>query len=126
MPATGRRRLQILLVEDHADTAQAVARLLTADGHVVHWAPDGAQALAAGEQTPFELLICDLCLPGIDGCEVLRQLRGRRAIAGIAISGRSEPDFARRAAEAGFAHFLVKPIEWPELKALVGAVASDS
>jgi DNA-binding response OmpR family regulator len=118
--------LQILLVEDHADTAQAVARLLTADGHVVQWAPDGAAALAAGERTDFELLICDLCLPGIGGCEVMRQLRGRGAMVGIAISGRSEPDFARRAAEAGFAHFLVKPIEWPELKARVGAVASGS
>ena len=123
MPAQT-RRLHILLVEDHADTAHAVARLLANERYVVHCAADGAEALRAAGRARFDLLICDLCLPDIDGCEVMQRLKAQFGMAGIAISGRAEAEQMARALDAGFAHYLVKPIEWQSLKALVGGIGA--
>jgi len=117
-------RLQILVVEDHVDTARALANLLAADGHAVRCAFDGDEALRVICQGQFDLLICDVCLPEVDGLGVMRHVKARRDIPGIAISGLAEPSDVARAREAGFAHYLVKPVEWKALKALVAQVAS--
>ena len=116
-------RLQILVVEDHVDTARALANLLAADGHAVRCAFDGDEALRVVDQGQFDLLICDVCLPSVDGLRVMRQVNARGNIPGIAISGLAEPRDVARAREAGFAHYLVKPVDWKALKALVATVA---
>jgi CheY-like chemotaxis protein len=116
--ATGER---ILIVDDNVDAASGTARLLQIAGHDVRVAHDGREALeiAHGQRPRFILL--DIALPGMDGYEVARQLRGdprHRDVTIIAISGYSEDDH-RHPQEMGFDHHLVKPVDYKALRAIL-------
>ena len=67
---------RILIVEDSADLAEALAHNLELEGHEAKIAGDGRTALATASEWVPNLVILDLMLPGIDGYEVLRRLRG--------------------------------------------------
>ncbi len=115
----GRR---VLIVDDNIDTAHALARLLTRAGHEIALAHDGHQALIrAREQSP-ESVILDIGLPGMDGFEVARRLRGEACCADaviIAVTGYGQPEDREKSIEAGFDHHLVKPVDLDELKGLL-------
>jgi CheY-like chemotaxis protein len=114
------RRLNILVVEDHADSARALSRLLTGEGHTVRHA-DGYAAtmqLAHGGDR-FDLLLIDLGLPDGDGCDLLKEVRELHSVPAIAITGHGmEPD-VRRCRQAGFEDHVLKPIALPRL---IGAI----
>jgi PAS domain S-box-containing protein len=112
---------RILIVDDNVDSARGTARLLQLAGHDVRVAYDGHQALEIARDYRPQFVILDIVLPGMDGYEVARQLRGdprlRDAVI-IAASGYSEDDY-RRPEEAGFDHHLVKPIDHNALRAIL-------
>jgi PAS domain S-box-containing protein len=118
----GRRATRILVVDDHIDTAQSLARLLRARRHNVDVVHDGADALLAAEKTAPDVVLLDLGLPGIDGYEVAERLRakekGTRATI-IAISGYGQEEDRIRSTAAGIDHHLVKPVMFPQLEALL-------
>ena len=114
--------LRLLLVEDHADTARTISRLLRAAGYAVVAAADVASAIAAAQREPFDLLISDLGLPDGDGYEIMRAIRAERPVPGIAMSGYGMGKDVRRSLEAGFTEHLVKPIAMPQLLAAIGRV----
>ena len=120
-----RRPLRVLLVEDHADTRNVLARLLRAVGHSVTTADTAESALrvvANGEGDAVELLVSDLALPDGSGIDVVRAFRARRAdrpLKAIALSGWGMEDDVRRSLDAGFDRHLTKPIS---LDALLEAV----
>ena len=121
-PASG--PLRILLVEDNADTARIMSRLLCAKGHVVQTAGDVTSALQCTAHADFDVLVSDLGLPDGSGHDVMRQLvASGRKIKGIAVSGYGTEEDLRRSREAGFAEHLVKPINFPALLAAIGRVA---
>ena len=112
-PAPARRRpLRVLLVEDHADTAEMMALLLGTMGHEAVMAGTVAGGLAAAEQGRLDLLISDLGLPDGSGLDLIGQLatRGLR-IPAIALSGYGTPADIRKSVAAGFAEHLVKPLD---------------
>ena len=112
-PAGGSLRvpLRILVVEDHADSAQALADLLRSAGHRVTLAGTIAAALAAAASEVPDLLISDLGLPDGDGDDLMRALAGRHpGLPGIALSGYGMEADVARSREAGFAVHLVKPV----------------
>ncbi|MFL6231746.1 MAG: response regulator [Thermoanaerobaculia bacterium] len=113
----------MLLVEDHADTAEAMAELLRLLGHEVTVAGDVATALAAGEAAAgggcLDLLVSDLGLPDGSGLDVMRAL-SRFQVPGIALSGYGMEEDIRRSREAGFSRHLTKPVG---LQALEGAIS---
>ena len=115
----------ILIVEDHADTAAALKRLLAKRGHDVTLAESGEAALAlfdeaaAGGAPVPQVVILDLGLPRMDGVEVLRELRRREALAGMPVIVYSA-DFTqqrmRAAQELGAREYLVKgAVSWAAL-----------
>jgi CheY-like chemotaxis protein len=107
-PAGGGRR--ILLVEDHEQTGKALRRLLANLGYAVEWRASVADALQAAGREPFDLVLSDIGLPDGSGLELMRELRSRHGLSGIALSGYGmEQDLASSAA-AGFLEHLVKPI----------------
>jgi two-component system, chemotaxis family, CheB/CheR fusion protein len=111
------KAIRILLVEDHADTAKLMSRLLMADGHEVTVADSVASALGAVEQAAgkLDLLISDLGLPDGSGHDLMRQLVAQgTAIPGIALSGYGAAADIDKSKAAGFAEHLVKPIN-PDL-----------
>lgn len=116
-PQTGAVR-ELLIVDDNRDAAKMLAMLLRLKGHSVRVVHDGASALeAVGAHSP-ELVFLDIGMPGMDGYEVARRIRGRAEWANIklvALTGWGQEEDRRRTAEAGFDHHLVKPPDPAEI-----------
>ena len=116
--------LNILLVEDHADTRQCLHRLLESRGHRVCSAEDSQSAIELSEREKFDLLIADIGLPDRSGLELLRELRQRELnLPAIALSGYGMPKDVGISKEAGFIEHLVKPVDLQKLHAVINAVA---
>lgn len=113
--------LPVLLVEDCADSREALAELLELSGHRVVTAADGAAALERARAHRPRALLLDLQLPDMSGDDLAAELRrfdGLERALFVAISGHQRtPD---EAAARGFDHHLLKPIELPTLLALLG------
>jgi len=109
------RPLRILVVEDHADTAAALAQLLHTERHEVETAGTVASAVRAVERREFDLFITDLGLPDGSGHDLMARLRTIRPIEGIVLSGYGMESDVARSAEAGFAEHLIKPINVTQL-----------
>ncbi|HEY7215629.1 MAG TPA: ATP-binding protein [Thermoanaerobaculia bacterium] len=117
------RALRILLVEDHADTAEAIAELLRLLGHEVTVALTLAAGLAAAEEIQsIDLVVSDLGLPDGNGLDLMRELAGRYGLKGIALSGYGMEEDLRRSREAGFERHLTKPIDFQSLQAVLREV----
>src|SRR5699024_10623785 len=80
------RPLRLMLVEDHADTARVLSRLLSTSGHTVKTAGTATDALALARSNNFDIIISDIDLPDMTGYEMMKQIRGRYGTKGIAMS----------------------------------------
>jgi signal transduction histidine kinase len=116
----------LLLVEDHADTAQVMARMLRRAGFQVTAASNMAQAIAeteaarktvddSGRTRPVRLVISDLGLPDGSGCDLMRKLRTEHRLRGIALSGFGMEEDVKQAEDAGFSRHLTKPVDFDQL-----------
>jgi two-component system CheB/CheR fusion protein len=116
--------LRILLVDDHPDTCAALERLLKLRGHTVTAAHNmrGALEIAGASEEPFELLISDVGLPDGNGMDLIRYLRVKLPIRGIAISGFGMDSDISKSLEAGFSEHLVKPVKLEKLEAAIARV----
>ncbi|HEY3568098.1 MAG TPA: PAS domain S-box protein [Thermoanaerobaculia bacterium] len=119
------RALRILLVEDHEDTARAMADLLELMGHEVTLAGSVASALAVAEtvRDRIDLVVSDLGLPDGSGQDLMRELIRLYGWKGIALSGYGMEEDVRRSREAGFARHLTKPVDLDTLRAAIRQVA---
>ncbi|MDB5762082.1 MAG: putative signal transduction histidine kinase [Herminiimonas sp.] len=107
------RHCRILLIEDSADSNDILNDLLTLEGHTIASAFDGTTGLAMAKENRYDVILCDIGLPGMDGYEVVRQLRHhslKPVPCLIAITGYDQPENRTRATEVGFDHYLVKPV----------------
>ncbi len=131
MPEAGGRKpssaivgARLLVVEDHLDTAQAIEALLSHEGHRVALARSIAEAVAAHQKNPADLLLTDLGLPDGSGLELLPALCAIAPIRGIVVTGYGmEADLARSRA-AGFHAHLVKPVTAEKLTAAIALAMS--
>jgi len=124
----GMRLCRILLVEDNIDARLTLERLLKLEGHAVGTATNGTDGLAMASSGDYDLLICDIGLPEMDGYELIRRLR-KTAGAGlhaIALSGYGQPEDSARALAAGFDRYLIKPVDGEALLRALAEVTSDS
>jgi PAS domain S-box-containing protein len=111
------QRRTILLVEDHPDTAIAMARLLEARGHHLKLADSAARAREIIDQGGFDIMLCDLGLPDGSGIDVVSHLRKSRGTPAIAISGFGMEEDLARCMQAGFDMHLTKPVNLRQLEA---------
>jgi signal transduction histidine kinase/DNA-binding response OmpR family regulator len=113
---------RVLIVDDNADSARSLARLLQISGHDVSMAHDGPTALHQFESVDPEFVLLDIGLPGMDGYEVARTIRERadstRTVL-VALTGYGREEDRRRSREAGFDHHLVKPVEFDTVLSLL-------
>jgi CheY-like chemotaxis protein len=110
------------VVDDHADTVESLARLLTIHGHKVQTARDGSEAIATALRWRPEFVLLEIGLPDIDGYQVAAQLRQEASCQGtvlIAVTGYGRPEDRQRSREAGIAYHLLKPVDLGELLALL-------
>jgi two-component system CheB/CheR fusion protein len=115
-PTISSRKLNILIVEDHENTAAVMSKLLKRNGHEVVTASTVRQALYLLRTTPLDLLVSDLGLPDGDGFEVMTELSKISDAKGIAISGYGMEEDVERSSRAGFSAHLTKPIDVQKLQ----------
>jgi PAS domain S-box-containing protein len=109
-------RLRLLVVEDNADTARALGRLLRAAGYWVQTADTVAAALEMAAREKFDVLVSDIGLPDATGYELIRRLRERSKLPAIAMSGFGMDEDLKRSRDAGFSEHLVKPVRVSQLE----------
>ncbi len=114
---------RILLVDDDRAFRLSTAELLRQDGYVVETAADGQEAVEALRGSPFDLMLLDLRMPGLDGTSLVTALRKwGDAIPVLMISGYGTVDAAVHALHAGADDFVSKPVDPMVLLARVRAL----
>jgi CheY-like chemotaxis protein len=119
--------LRILVADDHADSADCLARLLQIDGHELRVAYDGPAALAVAASFQPRVILLDIGIPGLTGYEVARCLRERPETKNatlVAITGWAQAEDQRRSKEAGFDYHLLKPLDPESLRRLLKSIRS--
>ena len=115
--------MRILVVEDDVQLARQIGSALTEAGHdpiIVH---DGERALDKTKQKPFDLIVLDVILPGIDGFEVLRHLRSEHMASRVLmLTARGEVKDRVTGLQLGADDYLPKPFAMRELVARVNAL----
>jgi PAS domain S-box-containing protein len=117
--------LRLLIVEDHADTAMLLKRLLQASGYAVETAGSISEAMEAAEHDCFDIVVSDLGLPDGTGRDLMRQLQERYPVKGIAMSGYGMEEDLRKSFEAGFSEHLVKPVDISSLERAILNLATQ-
>jgi signal transduction histidine kinase len=116
------RACRILVIEDNADTNSLLNNILAQEGHIMTSALDGRSGLALAKENIYDVIICDIGLPGMNGYEVIEQLRlhsSNPLPCLIAMTGYNQAGSRARATEAGFDHYLVKPVVLDNLRNLI-------
>ena len=105
---------RVLVIEDNPANLELMRYVLAAFGHAVDVAIDGEQGVAQAQRERPDLIVCDLQLPGIDGFEVVRRLKGDAAFSRvpvIAVTAFAMVGDRERVLAAGFDGYIPKPIE---------------
>jgi len=116
---------RILVVEDDRDIADLIVHYLANAGHEAQILTNGAEAMSAARRTPPDVLILDRMLPGADGLEICRAMRGDPATASIPIimlTARAEESDRIVGLELGADDYVTKPFSPKELVARVNAL----
>jgi len=115
--------MRILVVEDEQKLAEVLGRGLEEHGYAVDVAHDGEVGLQMAELEPYDLLILDVMLPGLDGYTLCRRLRaGRRNVPVLMLTARDAVDDRVTGLDSGADDYLVKPFAFRELLARVRAL----
>jgi type II secretory ATPase GspE/PulE/Tfp pilus assembly ATPase PilB-like protein/CheY-like chemotaxis protein len=118
-------RARLLLVDDEEHLRRAMRDLMERAGYQVLEAADGVEALDMVDRHAPDVIILDLNLPGIDGYEVLAQIRSRPAMRGVPVvvlTAKGDEDNEVRVLELGAADFLTKPFRARALAARIDAL----
>jgi two-component system, cell cycle sensor histidine kinase and response regulator CckA len=117
-PAGAPARPRVLVVDDEASIRDLLAKTLALAEYDVDVAPDGRSALERMRMNPYDLLIADLKMPGMDGLTVIREAKRYKAdLPVIIITGFSTESSAIEAVNLGVAGYLTKPFRVPQVLA---------
>ncbi len=126
-PQSGDDTLRVLIVEDEADTAEALEMILTMMGHQVRTAHSGLAALQTAKDHRPDVILLDIGLPELDGYQVAERLRetpdAMQNVVLVAMTGHGEAKDRQRAVRAGFDHHMVKPVDPRKLEQLLTSIA---
>jgi two-component system CheB/CheR fusion protein len=128
-PVQRLRSARVLVVDDHADSADSLSLILKHLGHRVETAYDSRTALNIARQFRPKILFCDLGLPVMDGFEVARQLRlmpETRDTVLVALTGYGQDEDKKKTLSAGFHYHLVKPVSAESLQDVLKQTLQDS
>ena len=111
--------MRILIVEDEAKTAAYLSKGLTEHGYVVDVASNGIEGLHLATSGPYDLILLDVMLPGLDGWGVLDGIRRERQTPVLFLSARDDVTDRVKGLELGADDYLVKPFAFSELLARI-------
>ena len=113
-------RFRIAVIDDEPIIRREIKRGLAKEPYEVELFPDGEAAIRRLDEAEFDLVLCDLNLPGLSGLDMLKFIRKRYSRCEvILITGYSSVDSAIDAIRAGAFHYVSKPVKMPELRSLV-------
>src|SRR5688572_20620551 len=121
LAASVQRLLRVLVIDDDEETTDSLSRLVRFWGHDVRWAYDAGVGLKVAAAFHPDLLLIDIAMPLVDGCELSRQLRGDPRLNEcfiIAVTGRCDAAHRQGCKEAGIDLVLVKPVDLVILESL--------
>lgn len=113
----------ILTVDDSPSVRQMVRLVLSQAGYQITEAGDGSEGLSKASRQPFDLVITDLNMPGMDGLTMIRKLRSLPACRGVPIiflTTESDAAVKQEAKAAGATGWMTKPFQKEQLLAVVG------
>ena len=119
---SARKQKRVLVADDNRDAGETLAMLLRLDGHEVHVANDGLEAVELFDREQPEVVILDIGMPGLSGHEVAQHIRGacgERAVTLIAVTGWGQKADKDRATASGFDHHFTKPVDYAKLLDLI-------
>ena len=124
--SASRPRLKVLVVEDHVEMAQLMARLLVLWGHDAMIAHDGATALALAQTQRPRVILADIDLPDMNGYQLAREIRELPDLKNcllIAQTGYAQEEDRNLGIEAGYNHYLIKPVDLKMLRQTLNDLA---
>lgn len=111
---------RLLIVDDDPEIRASLAEVLVYDDHVVEVAKDGLEAQRLLEQLDFDIVLCDVRMPGKDGMELLAWARQHKPdVEFIMLSGHATIETAVAATKMGAFDFMEKPLDLPKLEILI-------
>ncbi len=122
-------KLRVLIVDDEPFMCKLLTRILgELEIQTITEAADGAQALTkfSNARNDFDLVICDLEMPNMDGFEFVRRLREKKYLPNsnvpiLIVTGHSDPESVQSAVKAGIHGYLIKPVSKQELEKRIAA-----
>ncbi|MBF0528363.1 MAG: sigma-54-dependent Fis family transcriptional regulator [Deltaproteobacteria bacterium] len=118
---------RVAVIDDEPIVGREIKRGLTKENYLVETFLDGESALKRMSRMSFDLVLCDLRLPGKNGLEVLQEIKSRHPLTEvIIITGQGSLDSAIEAVKAGAFHYVAKPIKMAEIRALAGRAVEKS
>ena len=118
--------LRVLLVEDHAETARLLSRLLQTSGHSVSTAGDVETAMRLAKEGQFDVVVSDIGLPDGTGYDLMKRIKNECRIPGVALTGYGMDDDLQKSTEAGFADHVLKPVDAQKLETVLWRVARQA
>ncbi len=123
--STADKTLRVLIVDDNRDGADALGLLLEALGNQVHVTYGGSSALGVATAFRPDLMLVDLLMPDMDGCDFVRRIRQIRQFTStkiVAITGQKDAEQKSRPLDAGFDTVLSKPVALAVMKSVLASV----
>lgn len=121
-------RKTILLVDDSQTILQMARSVLQQAAYKVATANNGADALTLAFQVKPDLILVDGIMPGMDGLETTRELRGMETTQStpiLMLTSKNDPEFVKAAFDAGCSDYMVKPVNGNELLARVKSMLAE-
>ena len=113
---------RILIVDDDRSLLELLTDYLGRLGHEIRGAPDGQQALASLDDSPPELVLLDVTMPGLDGWQVLARIRAASQVPVIMLTARGDEPEVLRGFAGGADDYVTKPFSFAQLAARIKAV----
>lgn len=119
--------LRVLLVDDEEELVGTLAERLSLRGYEVTYLLDGAEAVRRAAQEPFDVLVLDVMMPGMNGLEVLKEIkRTRPEMPVILLTGRGSEQDSQTGLELGAFDYIMKPVKIDRLiEIMLKAVGSN-
>lgn len=129
VPARSLDQVRILVVDDNPDDRELLAIMIEQEGGEVIAVASTSEALDCCQRMSIDVLISDICMPGEDGCALIRKIRAlplplQSQIPAIALSSSLSEKYREQALASGFQRYLLKPIELEELIATISHLVS--
>lgn len=125
VPSKPVKSLRILLVEDHRDTRQTLARLLKHFGHDISMAENTKGALEILASKTLDVVLSDIGLPDGSGYDVISEAKRKQQVTGIALTGFGTEQDIKKSKDAGFDFHLTKPVDFHELRSVLAEVSAN-